>query len=127
MKDSVPDVRLQIKDNKDYHIELFTKYPEEYKTKDYIFVKMGFFRARREDNSIGERYYVSDVREQRDGFNAIIVYRDYEKDLLAEYDINPRYNCERLDVYRYGEYKHLRKPLLLTVDSNGFTVTNIDF
>lgn len=111
------DTRIQIETDNDYHLEMFTKYPDDIKSLEYPLLKMGKFRARREDNSIGERYFVSDMREEGELVNAIMVHTKRDKKILSKFDIKPNYSCGRLDVYRFGYYAdaHPYKALTITV------------
>lgn len=121
------DERILVKTPEDYRIELFTKNPDDHKDNEHITLRMGEFRVRREDNNIGERYFISDLRGENSliASNALLVHTEAEKHVASNFIEAPHYSCQRLCIYRFGTYPNEDKSKVLRVDHSGITVDNL--
>lgn len=116
------DTRILIITAPEFHIELFTQHPDDITDNVYPSLKMGKFRIRRDDNSIGERYFVSDLRDVGEEFNALLVHDTTDKETLDKYQIEPSYTCDRVRVYRYGVHVTCLSDVV-EISSNGIEIT----
>lgn len=116
------DTRIQITTCGDFHAELFTQFPDDITNLKYPSLKMGKFRVRREDNSIGERYFISDIRDKGEMVNAIVVHDIIDKMRLSTYGIKPNYSCERIDVYRIQTHMVEHSNTVVDIHNDGITI-----
>lgn len=107
-----------------YRIELFTKNPKGILSIDFPALKLGNFRMKRADNpKLGERYYISDLREDGQLVDVIVIHDDESKRKIRAYGLTPVYQCGRLEVYKSGFYQ-THNLYTLNIDTDGVRLAN---
>lgn len=102
-----------------YRIELFTKNPKGILSVDFPALKLGSFRMKRSDcPKLGERYYVSDLREDGQLVDVILIHDDESKQKIRTYGLTPIYQCERIEIYKSGFYQS-HNLYTLNIDTDG--------
>lgn len=116
------DTRITITTSDEFRMELFTQNPDDIVDSKYPVFKMGRFRARREDNAQGERYFLSDMREGDERVNALLLHDDYDLQVMRKFKIEPNYKNGRIEIYRFGYYPDNHPTHALDVNSQGITI-----
>lgn len=116
------DTRIPIRTSNEFRMELFTQFPNDIIDIKYPLFKMGRFRARREDNEQGERYYLSDVRESGEKVNAILLHDDFDLQVMRKFKIEPNYKNDRVKVYRFGYYANNHPTHALEINAHGIKI-----
>lgn len=118
----IKDTRLTILTSDEFRMEFFTKFPDDITDLKYPLVKMGQFRVRREDNTQGERYFVSDVRESELPLNAIVLHDDYDLKVMRKFEVIPNYTNDRIEVYRFAHYGDIHPTHALDISATGIKI-----
>ena len=118
----VKDTRITITTPDTYRMELFTKRPQDILDPKYPVFKMGRFRARREDNAQGERYFLSDLREGDELVNAILLHDPQDLRIMRKFGIKPNYVNDRVEIYRFGNYDNIHPTHSLIISRSGILV-----
>lgn len=108
---------------REYRLELFTKEPDGIVSIDYPALKLGEFRVKRVDNTRGERYFITDLRQKGQIVDVILIHDDESKAKIRTYGLTPIYQHQRIEVYKIGLYQshNLYK---LNIDTDGVRLIN---
>lgn len=118
------DTRIRINTGGDYHAELFTQHPNDITNLTHPVFKMGKFRIRREDSDLGERYFLSDIRDKDESVNAVLIHHELDKETLRTFGIEPNYTCGRMEVYRFKQHTTRHPYIVIDIHRNGITITD---
>lgn len=88
-----------------YRLELFTKRPDNILNPMFPAFKLGYFRVKIADNALGERYFITDLKEEDQTADTVLIHDDESKAKIRLCGITPVYQCRRIEMYKMGFYQ----------------------
>lgn len=115
--------RVILPSSDDYRLELFSKNPDTIVNREYPAFKLGFFRVKQANSDVGERYFITDLMEENQLVDVIMIHDDASKKLIRTYGLEPAFICKRIEMYRIGLYQ-AHALYILSIDTEGVRLIN---